>query len=190
MATNPFDPRMESYRGYLRVLAYSMMQRSPILRGKLDVSDIVQEVLLQAHVALTQFQGETEEEFAAWLRATLANKWTDAVRHYRRGKRDAALERSIREALDSSTQRLEQLCVDKQTSPRQAVLQQERLLFLVQALEALPEGQRTAIELHHVAEYKVTEVAQIMGRSTAGVAGLLRRGLQGLRKSLHRLETE
>ncbi len=190
MATNRFNPQADSYRGYLRVLAYSLMQRSPILRGKFDVSDIVQEVLLQAHGALAQFRGGTEEEFAAWLRATLANKWTDAVRHYGRGKRDVALERSIRETLDSSTGRLHQLCVDKRTSPRRAVLRKERLLFLVQALEALPGGQRTAIELHHVAGYKVSEVAHIMGRSAAGVAGLLRRGLQTLRRSLHHLETE
>ena len=62
MATDRFIPRVESYRGYLRVLAYSLMQRSSALRGKLDVSDIVQDVLLQAHTALTQFQGKTEGE--------------------------------------------------------------------------------------------------------------------------------
>jgi RNA polymerase sigma-70 factor (ECF subfamily) len=125
MATDRFIPRVESYRSYLRVLAYSLMQRSPALRGKLDVSDIVQDVLLQAHTALTQFQGNTEAEFAAWLRTTLANKWTDAIRRYGRGKRDTALEESIRETLDSSTARLHQLLSDGRTSPSRAVLRKE-----------------------------------------------------------------
>lgn len=74
MSTDRFIPEVESYRSYLRVLATSLMRRSSVLRGKLDVSDIVQDVLLQAHTALAQFHGETEEEFAAWLRAVLMNR--------------------------------------------------------------------------------------------------------------------
>ena len=95
-ATNHLQP--ERFRGYLIVLARASMRASARLQNKIDASDIVQEVLLQAHMALPELKGTTEGELAAWLRAILANKLADAARHYGRKKRDAALEQSYREA--------------------------------------------------------------------------------------------
>ena len=45
--------RLENYRPYLRLLAQTQLQMRVVLRRKVNASDIVQEVLMQAIVAQT-----------------------------------------------------------------------------------------------------------------------------------------
>ena len=178
----PFQP--ELYRSYLRVLVQVQLRGAGPRQQKISASDIVQEALTQALVALPQFKGTTTPEFAGWLRAILANKLADAVRHFGRKKRDAALEESFRQSLDASARNLEEMIPDDRTSPTQRVLRHERALRLTAALAVLPPEQRTAIELHHLAGYSMKEIAQQMNRTSVSVAGLVRRGLQTLREHL------
>lgn len=176
--------RPELYRAYLRVLAHSLLKTSGPLQNKVAASDVVQETLLQAHTALAQFQGTTEVEFTGWLRTILANKLTDAARHFGRQKRDAGLEQSYRETLDESAVRFQRIVPADQTSPSQHLARHQRICRLAEALETLPEDQRVAVEMHHLMGYAVAEIAKEMDRSRAGVAGLLRRGLRRLRESM------
>lgn len=180
----------ERYRSYLIVLARILVRTGGRVHHKIDSSDLVQEVLLRAHVARSQFQGKTEAELLAWLRAILANKFTDATRHFGRQKRDAALEQSYRETLDESASRLRRLVPAQLTSPSQKVERIERELRLAEALATLPDDQREAVELHHLSGNTVAEIAEQMSRSKASVAGLLRRGLKDLREHLEKKNLE
>ncbi len=182
--------RPELYRSYLRVLARVALRSSGALQNKIDASDIVQEALLQAVVALPQFHGRTDQEFTAWLRTILANKLADVARHFGRQKRDAALEQSFRETLDDSATRLGTLIPANLTSPSLHVLKNERANLLAEALNTLPVDQQMAVELHHIAGLSVSEIAMQMTRSKASVAGLLRRALSGLRESLREKEQD
>jgi RNA polymerase sigma-70 factor (ECF subfamily) len=87
-------------------------------------------------------------------------------------------------SLGESSMRLEAWLASDSTSPSGRVLRQEGLQRLAEALARLPEDQRAALELHHLQGLVVQEVGQRMGRSTAAVAGLLRRGLAALRELL------
>ncbi len=181
-STNRLRP--ERYRAYLIVLARMSLRDYRRLRHKIDASDLVQEVLLKAHTALPDFKGKTEKELAAWLHRILARKLTDAARHFGRKKRDADLEQSFLETLGDTSNRLKRLVPADQTSPTQEVWRQERALVLADALAELPDEQRAAVELHHLTGCSVAEVAGHMNRSKGSVAGLLRRGLAGLREHL------
>jgi RNA polymerase sigma-70 factor (ECF subfamily) len=154
------------------------------VQDKINASDVVQETLLEAHSAFEQFRGTSEAELLAWLRTILANKLADAARHFGRQKRDAALERQYLETLERSTIRLQKLVMVPQTSPSQLVVRHRLLCRVAEAMSTIPEDQRTAIELHHLAGYSVVECAARMGRTKAAVAGLLRRGLKQLRQAL------
>lgn len=176
--------RVEQYRGYLIALARVRLAAAGPVRYKIDVSDLVQETLLQAHIAQWQFKGTTAEEFAAWLRRILANKLFDAERRFARKKRNAALEASYRESIDGSASRIQRLPVINQTSPSQHVARHERDLLLANALETLPEDQRTAVELRYLGDCSLDEISELMNRTKTSVAGLLRRGLQSLRERL------
>jgi RNA polymerase sigma-70 factor (ECF subfamily) len=55
---------------------------------------------------------------------------------------------------------------------------------LAEALERLPDDQRTAVELHHLKGRPLAEVAEALGRKKGAVATLLFRGMTRLRKEL------
>lgn len=174
----PINGQLEGYRNYLRLLA--RLQLDARFLGKLDPSDLVQESLLKAHQNLERFHWRSDAELAGWLRTILANTLADAVRRFQAGRRDVELERS----LEDSAARIEELCAGSSAAPEQAALDRERLARLADALAALPEDQRTAIELKHLQGLALAEICQRLNRSRASVAGLLRRGLERLRELL------
>jgi RNA polymerase sigma-70 factor (ECF subfamily) len=173
---------LERYREYLRLLA--RLQLDPRLQGKLDPSDIVQETLFKAYQALDQFRWQSEAELAAWLRKILANTLTDSVRKFGTAARDINLERSLHQALEESSSRLEAWLVADQVSPDDQLIRQEQLVLLAGALAQLPEDQRHAVELRHLRGGTLEEVACQMNRSKGAVAKLLFRGVETLRRLL------
>ena len=173
---------LERHREYLRLLA--RLHLPPRLQRKLDPSDVVQQALLQAHQSLDQFRGHSEAELAAWLRRILANTLADALRAFAGAKRDLDMECSLEEAVAASSARLESFLGSGTTSPSDQAIHHEELLCLAEALARLPEDQRAAVELHHLQDWPVAQIAEQMGRPEASVAGLLRRGLKKLRHLL------
>ncbi len=178
----PAGEALQRHRDYLCLLA--RLHLSPRLRGKLDPSDVVQQTLLRACQHLHQFRGQGEVEQAAWLRRILAHVLADALREFGAAKRDLALEQSLEAALQASSARLEAFLSPQASSPSQRTVRQEQLQHLAAALDRLPEDQRTAVELHHLHDWSVAEIAGRLGRTEAAVAGLLRRGLKKLRERL------
>jgi len=158
------------------------VQFDPRLRAKLDPSDLVQQALLKAHERRDQFRGATDAELAAWLRAILANTLADAARKFGRQRGDQ--ERSLEESLEQSSARLEAWLAGDAPAPAQRASHQEQLLRRAGALARLPDDQCEVLELRHLHGHSVPAVGQLTGRSTASVAGLLRRGLKKLRELL------
>ena len=173
---------LEHFRDYLRLLA--RLQLDPRLRARLDPSDLVQQTLLKAHQNRDQFRGQTEAERAAWLRRILANVLTDAARKFGAAARDVALECSLEGAVEQSSARLEAWLVNSGLAPPDHAERKEQLLQLGRALAELPEPQRQAVLLRYYEGRPLEEIATRMKRSRAGVASLLRRGLDRLRKQL------
>jgi RNA polymerase sigma-70 factor (ECF subfamily) len=177
-ATKP----IEQYRDYLAILARCQIE--PRLRSKVDASDIVQETLLKAHEKREQFRGQSDAELAGWLRQILANQLKQALRKFGNQRRDAGRERSLEAGVDASSVRLEAWLAADLSGPLTKVQRNEQLANLARALSKLPADQRTALEMRHLQGQSVTAISQSMQRTEQAVAGLLRRGLQGLRQSL------
>jgi RNA polymerase sigma-70 factor (ECF subfamily) len=170
------------FRSYLLLLARA--QIAPRLRGRMDASDVVQQTLLEAHRDLDQFCGRGEAQQAAWLRQILARNLANAVRDHGRAKRDISRERSLEAALEQSSVRLEAWLAADQSSPGQKAERHEAIDRLAKALEAASDDQRKALVLRHLQARSLAEIAELMGRSQSAVAGLLHRGLTGLRNKL------
>jgi RNA polymerase sigma-70 factor (ECF subfamily) len=174
----------EHFRSYLHLLA--RLQPEPGLRGKIDLSGVVQQTMLEAYQALDQFQQMNEDQQRAWLRRILAHNLTDEVRKLRTARRDVGRERSLEAALEESSARLQGWLAAEQSSPSERASRAEEYERLAEALEQLTEGQRTAVELHYWKALSLADIAQQMGQSKESVAKLLQRGIA----RLHALLTE
>ena len=175
----PQNRPVEDYREYLHLLA--RLQLDPRLRGKIDPSDLVQQTLVKAYQNRGQFRGDTEAEQAGWLRRILANTLIDAARKFRR---ELDVHTPLEQAVDASSARIEAWLAADQSSPSERAGRQEQLIRLARALSQLPEDQRVVVEMHHLRDGAVAEIAATLGRTEAAVAGLLRRGLKKLRTLL------
>jgi RNA polymerase sigma-70 factor, ECF subfamily len=177
-------PDLERFRAYLVLLA--RLEISPRLRDKVDLSGVVQQTLLEAHQGLIGYPGgpKTEAEMTAWLRSILSHNLADVLRKLTARKRDVRREWSLEKALDQSSSRLEQWLTVDQSSPSQRAIRQEEILRMAATLATLPEGQRRAIELHHLQGWPLAEIAAELNTTKAAVAGLLHRGLKNLRMQL------
>jgi RNA polymerase sigma-70 factor (ECF subfamily) len=180
------EQTLDRFREYLHLLA--RLNVDVQLRGKLDLSGVVQQTLLEAHRDRAQFRGHSEEELAAWLRRIFVRNLVDETRKLKRAGYDARRERSLEEALEESSARLEAWLAAEQSSPSQHAIREEQLLQLADALTKLPGDQREAVARHHLQGASLAEVAKEMGRSKDAVAGLLHRGLTKLRDLLEDAE--
>jgi RNA polymerase sigma-70 factor (ECF subfamily) len=174
--------RLERFRAYLQLLA--RLHLDPRLKGKVDLSGVVQQTLWEGQRALGPSPPLDDAQLAALLRRLLANNLADEVRKCYADKRDVERERSLDAALEASSARLEVFLAADQSSPEQRAGRNEELVRLAAALERLPEVQRQAVELHYLRGWRLEEIAHHLGRGKSAVAGLLYRGLGKLREYL------
>jgi RNA polymerase sigma-70 factor (ECF subfamily) len=174
--------RLEGFRAYLALLA--RLHLDPRLKGKLDLSGVVQQTLWEGHRALVLSPSPDDAQLAAQLRRLLANNLADEVRKCYAEKRDVERERSLDADLEASSARLKAFLAADQSTPEQRAWRNEDLLRLAAALERLPQAQRQAVELRYLQGWRLEEIARHLGRGKSAVAGLLHRGLDKLRESL------
>lgn len=167
---------------YLKILARSTVPDH--LRSKLDPLDLVQEAALRVHRANGDFTGRSEPEKQVYLRRVFESALTDSIRRYGRSKRAAAKECSLQQPRNPEAAPLTEVLSTDWTSPSQHAMRDELYGSLTSSLSSLPPMQRRVIELHHLGGMSLNETAETLGVTKHSVAGLLRRGLQELRKRL------
>lgn len=174
---------LTTYRRYLVFLARAGLHHH--MQGKADPSDIAQEVCLAAHGNLADFEGETAEQFAAWLRGILSNMLAMHVRKYLgTAKRDLKLEQQLDQSLASVSGFLQDKVVADVTSPSQHFARNEAFLQLAAALEGIPDDYRQVIVLRHIEGLPFQKIASMMNRSVNSVEKLWVRGLAKLKTNM------
>jgi RNA polymerase sigma-70 factor, ECF subfamily len=106
------------------------------------------------------------------------------MRRLRADRRDVGREQTIEAALEASAASVASWLAADQSSPSHRADRDEQVLRLSIAVAELPDGQRQAVELHCFQTKLLAEIAIAMGKTTAAVAGLLKRGLRQLREHL------
>jgi RNA polymerase sigma-70 factor, ECF subfamily len=181
-STLPDGPALQRDRDYLAFLTRFLL--GPGLRGRVDLSGVVQETLLEVHRAAAALDGLPEADRLAWLRLALKRNLVDQVRRLGAARRDAGREVALADVLERSSAQLERFLAVDQPSPADIASKNEQVLRLAEALAQLPDDQRTAVELRYLHGRSVTEVAQALQRGPGAAAAILVRGLRRLRKLL------
>ena len=76
------------YRNYLRMVVRTGL--GPRLRERVEMSDVVQEVLVEVVRQFPQFTGQNEAALVGWLRRLVGQKLADLGRYHSRAKRAGA----------------------------------------------------------------------------------------------------
>jgi RNA polymerase sigma-70 factor (ECF subfamily) len=75
------------YRNYLRMVVRTGL--GPRLRERVELSDVVQEALVEVVRQFPQFTGQNEAALVGWLRRLVGQKLADLGRYHSRAKRGA-----------------------------------------------------------------------------------------------------
>lgn len=158
-----FERLAEGHRG--RVASLLRARLGEVLRSRLDIDDLLQEVFLRACSHLRDFQWSGDDSFFRWLSGIARNVVHEAAR---REKRELIL------PLDD---RLEAPLL----SGSRALAREDRFERLKAAIGRLKPEHRDVILLARIRRLPMGEVAERLGRTPDAAVQLLRRALKSLK---------
>ena len=171
---------LEKHRGSLRQLVQLRMDRA--VSRRVDASDVVQDVLLEASRRLEGFIQDGRMPFHLWLRQLAKDRMIDMHRRHRGAQRRSVdrerpleLSRDVNDSLRGMAIQL----VDPELTPAAASLRRELEDRFLTALEQLGEDDREILLMRHYEQLGNSEVAQALGLSEPA-AGM--RHLRALRR--------
>jgi RNA polymerase sigma-70 factor (ECF subfamily) len=167
------------------LLVLAQRYLDPRLQGRLDPADVVQVTFLEAQRDLESFRGEDIASMLAWLRNILRNNIASMHQHHlMTKKRSAHLEAYSKTSTDEGQVELVDLLPSETTSPSQRAMRDEVAAELAASLMKLPDTQKEALRLRYLEGWSLKKISDHLQKSEMAVAGLLKRGLQGLRQEL------
>ncbi len=178
---------LERHRDALRRLV--AMRLDPALQRRLDASDVVQDVMIEAHRRLEEYLKNPVLPFHLWLRQIARDRMIDAHRRHREAARrslDREQPLAAATADRSSLELAAQLCDYRELTPAAAAARQELEARFRAAIERLEDMDREVVEMRHVEQLSNQEVAQALGLSEPA-AGM--RYLRAMRRLKTLLET-
>jgi len=162
------------------------LRLDPALAARVDASDIVQDVLLEASRRLADYLKNPAMPFHLWLRHIAKDHVIDAHRKHRLAQRRSTdREQSIRPALgDQSSLDLAAQFFDHELTPATAALRQEMQHRLETAVGELEEDDREVILMRHFEQLSNQEVATVLHLTEAAASMRYLRALRKLRAML------
>jgi RNA polymerase sigma-70 factor, ECF subfamily len=162
------------------------LRMDPAIAARLDASDIVQEVLLEASRRLGEYLREGTMPFHLWIRHIAKDHIIDAHRRHRLAQRRAVdREQSLvkHHAPDRSSAELMQL-LDPELTPASAAIRQEMERRLHAAIAELEESDRDIIWMRHFEQLSNQEVASSLGLTEAAASMRYLRAMRKLREQM------
>lgn len=151
------------------------------IASRVDSSDIVQEVLLEASLRLGDYLRQPAMPFHLWLRHIARDQIIDAHRRHRKAQRRSVdREQPMRPtAPDQSSFELAAAFVDRALTPATEALRREMAGRFQDLLAMLSEEDREVLLMRHFEQLTNQEVAQALGLTEPAAA---MRHLRALRR--------
>ena len=170
-----------------RLIAFRMDQR---LQGRIDPSDVIQEVCLEAAAALAEYLRRPPMPFFLWLRGITGNKLLELHRYHlgtqmRDARREVSLCRGV--SPESTSAALAAQLLGHATRPSEAAIRAEAKVRLQEALSGMDSLDREVLALRHFEQLSPAETGQVLGitKKAAGMRYL--RALKRLKEILTEL---
>jgi RNA polymerase sigma-70 factor (ECF subfamily) len=168
------------YRDHLRRMVRLRLDRR--LAGRLDPSDVLQEVYLDAARRVPEYFAGPQMPFALWLRLLTGRRLLELHRqHLGARMRSAERERSLG---GETCALLANELAGQFTSPSQAAVRAEMESRLLAALGEMAPIDREVLVLRHFEELSNNEVADALGIPKAAASNRYIRALKRLRADL------
>lgn len=175
---------LERHRESLRRLVQLRLDRR--LSQRIDASDVVQDVMLEAAGRLRDYLSSPDMPFHLWLRQLAQDRMIDLHRRHHAQRRSVDREQPIAAAGfgDKSSLDLASQLRDSELTPAAATIRKELEQRFMQAVECLDERDREVILMRHVEQLGNGEVAQALGLSEAAAGMRYLRAIKRLRSVL------
>jgi RNA polymerase sigma-70 factor (ECF subfamily) len=139
------------------------------LLARLDPSDVVQEVLMEANDRLNDYLRDRPLPFYPWLRQMAWQRLVKIHQHHHAQKRRVTQEElAVPELPDESVAHLAERLAASGTSPSRHALREEARLRVREALGRLRERDREVLALRYLEQLSLAEIAAVLG-TTEGV---------------------
>ncbi len=172
-----------------RLSAEVQRKMDPRLMARIDPSDVIQEVFLDANQRLSEMQG-ADIPLIAWLRFLCNQKLVDLQRKHIGAKKRSVQRESRQQAADFSLDSIAELLVANLTSPSLRVHRRdlaERVRVLLKELSPLD---REILVLRHFEELSNQEVADSLRLSCNAASNRYVRALRRFRSVLESARIE
>ena len=148
------------------------------VHNKEDADDLAQEVFIQAYQSLHTFRHESA--LSTWLYRIAVNASLNRVRKTSK----TGLFSRLSALLGNDAKSERDFPAAHAKNPEEILLKSEQAKWVQQALDSLPEKQRTAIVLSKYDELSQKEIAAVMDITEGAVEALLQRAKANLREKL------
>ncbi len=159
----------------------------PALARRVDASDVVQDVLIEAHRRLKDYLKNPTMPFGLWLRQLAKDRMIDAHRFHRQAQRRSMDREQPAQAApwsDASSVQLLAALIDSEKTPGSMAVQHELERKLHDALHTLDETDREIILLRHQEQMSNQDAASELGLTDAAASMRYLRALRRLRATL------
>jgi RNA polymerase sigma-70 factor, ECF subfamily len=165
-----------------RLYRMAAIRLDPRLQGRLDPSDVLQDVYVEAFTQLSDYLRRPELPFFLWLRSLTGSRLARLHRHHLgTQQRDASREVATPEV--SSAVLADQWLAARERPSGQA-LQRELREQLQAVLECLTQEDREVLSLRHFEQLSTAETAAVLGIREAAAGKRYVRALTRLRRLL------
>lgn len=178
------DQLLAHYREPIRHMIGLRLDRA--IAARVDASDIVQDVLLEASRRLAEYLQQGSMPFHLWLRHIARDHIIDAHRRHRAAQRRSVdREQTMGPArADESSVQIAADFIDRELTPATAALRHEMQERFQQVLAELDEDDREIILLRHFEQLSNQDAAAALGLSEAAAGMRHLRALRRLRDAL------
>ncbi len=176
---------MDRHRNSLRQLVRMRLDHK--IQNRIDVSDVVQDVLVEANRRLQRYLADPMMPFHLWLRQIAKDRIIDAHRRHRvSAKRSVDREQQLvaPRGFDQSSIQLASMLGDGRLTPAAAALQKEMARKVEESIAKLDEKDCEIIIMRHYEHLTNQEIGQILNLSEPAASMRYLRAIKRLKQAM------